>query len=135
MNDGLFQSPDLGDTWERLGLEARVMDVSRDPAEPGSLLVASFDGVFRNDGTEDWVDSSDGLNAANITALAFHPELPGVIYAGGVGFVARSENGGGQLGQACLVTGDWYRPKGRVDCGRSALATDGLCRDAQWPLS
>ena len=57
----------------------------------GTATVAAANGVWRRGNGEDWQRVG---GAAPVAALAVHPDLPGVVYAGGPFGIRRSDDGG-----------------------------------------
>jgi len=81
----LWQSADSGTTWAPMdNLPFALPQVLlADPTRPATLYVATGDlGVFKSqDGGATWTNSSSGIAAANVTALAIDPLHPQTLYA------------------------------------------------------
>ena len=94
-NGGLLRSDDGGRTWEAASAplsrsapfqpDVHALILLRSMAAnplPDTLLATILGRVYRSsDGGRTWTDSSDGLSAAFIDALAHDPDNPGRIYA------------------------------------------------------
>jgi photosystem II stability/assembly factor-like uncharacterized protein len=90
---GVSISRDGGDTWTspESTLVASVTALAVDPRDGWHALVAADGLAFE---THDVGESWDTLSITNCASLAFHPEDPGWVYAGGPAGVYISTNGG-----------------------------------------
>jgi photosystem II stability/assembly factor-like uncharacterized protein len=88
-----------GSGWTRLTDDFYAYSVAVDPFDPDRLVLATNDDPFHDkvestgvlcstDGGSTWTVVSDGLPSPRVTALAFHPAEPGLVFAGsnGLGF-------------------------------------------------
>jgi photosystem II stability/assembly factor-like uncharacterized protein len=95
--DGLYRTTTGGDQWQRLVLRpGHVTDVAVEPGRPGNLYAAvERRGLFRStDGGATWRGAmAPSRFGGEISAIAFDPLAPGVLYVGtGIG-IYRSGNG------------------------------------------
>ncbi len=79
----LWTSRDGGETWAQGAPAPQRGQILPDPADPGVLLLAGADGLFRSeDGGAHWSRwARQGFNDTGIRALAASAEAPGVVYA------------------------------------------------------
>ncbi|HTP10866.1 MAG TPA: IPT/TIG domain-containing protein [Anaerolineae bacterium] len=101
---GLYRSNDGGDNWVALSMPGNVGGDINPYAHPTNSQVVyatancvpACGGVYRSDdqGTQ-WITLTTGLTDTQVTALAFDPGNPQIMYAGTTnGNVFRSANGG-----------------------------------------
>jgi photosystem II stability/assembly factor-like uncharacterized protein len=85
--DGLFRSPDAGQTWKRLpGISDQVQALVVAPTTPTTVWVAGLYGVQRStDGGQTWTLVGSGLEGTLVYELAVDPQDPGLLYAGTLG--------------------------------------------------
>ncbi|RPI28078.1 MAG: hypothetical protein EHM70_17120 [Chloroflexota bacterium] len=102
--EGLYRSENGGDTWVALPAPAGIgenLTPYAHPTDPQVVYAASdctpgCGGVFRSDDRgAHWSDRSSGITDTQVTALAFDPANPLIMYAGtSNGNIFRSINGG-----------------------------------------
>lgn len=83
--------------WEPAGPEGgHIPSIALDLSTPQTLYAAAdFGGVFKSlDSGADWSRAGEGLQGADVAALAPDPGHPGTIYAGTSQGVFRSDDGG-----------------------------------------
>lgn len=88
--DGVFYSPDEGDTWIPIGSglpERQVFAVAFDPQVRGRMFCGTaHEGVFvSTDGGKSWQAARAGLTNGTISALLFDPANPNRLYAATLG--------------------------------------------------
>ena len=110
-HQGLWQSSDHGENWERIGPYARYKPILREyrSLRPGGTLLASQDSLAVLYGDSLWVGHKDGRDwrvagrlepGVSGLDLARHPDEPGVLYAA--------------ADRGCFVSGDGGRTWRRV---------------------
>src|SRR2546427_46280 len=100
VGQGLWQSPDGGETWQRMRqpfpLESRVRALALHPTEAHTLFAGADSGVYRSRDTgASWERVSAPEAHLNIWSLAIDPSNPETIFAGtSPSAVYRSQDGG-----------------------------------------
>ena len=100
VGQGLWQSPDGGETWQRMRqpfpLESRVRALALHPTEAHTLFAGADSGVYRSgDNGASWERVSGPEANLNIWSLAIDPSNPETIFAGtSPSAVYRSQDGG-----------------------------------------
>jgi photosystem II stability/assembly factor-like uncharacterized protein len=100
VGQGLWQSPDGGETWQRMRqpfpLESRVRALALHPTEAHTLFAGADSGVYRSeDNGASWERVSGPEANLNIWSLAIDPANPETIFAGtSPSAVYRSQDGG-----------------------------------------
>ena len=87
VGQGVWQSPDGGDNWNRMRmpfpLETRVRSLARHPAEPHTILAGADSGLYRSaDNGASWEQMNDPeqeINAITITAIRKAREVESII--------------------------------------------------------
>lgn len=97
--DGVYKSPDGGDTWSEAnaGLRAdQVRALAVAPGLPGTLYAGTMAaGVFKSeDGAASWTPRNAGLPGVGILSLAIDPAAPQKVYAGTLDGLFASTDGG-----------------------------------------
>lgn len=102
VGQGLWQSPDGGESWVRMRtpfpLESRVRALTRHPTEPHTLFAGADSGLYlsRDNGAA-WAHVSAPEPRLNIWSLAVVPTDPETLFAGtSPSAVYRSRDGGHQ---------------------------------------
>ena len=98
---GIYKSPDLGESWEDLGLNGIDRNETSywfnkifvDPTNPEKLFTACLDMFQSTDGGDSWFYSSDNMHVDQHT-IFIHPLNPDLVFAGNDGGVYRSFDGG-----------------------------------------
>jgi photosystem II stability/assembly factor-like uncharacterized protein len=97
---GIFKSTDGGANWSPAshGLSNGnfVASLAVDPFHPSTVYaVVGLGPVFKSlDAGTSWSPSGEGLDRTDVWAVAVHPVVPGLLYAGTLDGVARSADGG-----------------------------------------
>ncbi len=96
-SEGIFWSVDGATTWShpsgRLS-KGTVWSVMFSGA-PGTMFVATHDGLFRSDGSGTaWTPINRGLRSWNVLSLASDPSAPATLYAGTAGAIYKSADAG-----------------------------------------
>jgi photosystem II stability/assembly factor-like uncharacterized protein len=108
VGQGLWQSPDGGETWVRMRapfpLESRVRALALHPTEPHTLYAGADSGLYRSrDNGASWEHVSAPVPHLNIWSLAVAPTDPETLFAGtSPSAVYRSRDGGHQWEQLAL---------------------------------
>ena len=108
VGQGVWQSPDGGDTWNRMRmpfpLETRVRSLARHPAEPHTILAGADSGLYRSaDNGASWERMNDPDQGINIWSLAVSPSSPDTVFAGtSPSALYRSQDGGHHWDQLSL---------------------------------
>jgi photosystem II stability/assembly factor-like uncharacterized protein len=95
--DGVYKSWDRGVHWKRVGSPIRKpIDILIDPKNPAKVYVASWgDGFFKSEnGGEDWVDLSHGLEVRRAYSIAIDPMQTDILYLGTDYDLYKSTDGG-----------------------------------------
>ncbi|MFK7970668.1 MAG: T9SS type A sorting domain-containing protein [Bacteroidia bacterium] len=91
---GVWRSIDAGQTWQsrKIGMGNRVVnEIIMHPNNPDIMIAATYQRIYRTiDGGASWTLSYSGYNCKD---LAFHPNKPDVVYAGGEIFLKSGNNG------------------------------------------
>ncbi len=104
---GVFSSRDGGKTWLSLGLDRSVQDLLVDSENDDYILAGTDRGVFRREDEQvPWTSSNEGLDSAPVMSFAWDPNNPDKIYAGGRGFIARTNDRGGTWANSYLAQED-----------------------------
>ena len=97
---GLFQSPDGGDSWSRIGSpfpgESQVRALTVDPKIPNVVYAGSNNGIYRSeDSGSNWSKLDSPMEGLNIWSIAVDPSDSDTIFAGtSPGYVFRSKDSG-----------------------------------------
>jgi len=97
--EGVYRSPDGGDTWAVAGTQVKNLCVDilgLSPSRPSTICAGTAgDGVFLStDGAASWAKANKGLCARQTWALAFDGSSAGSFYAGGRFWLSKSVKGG-----------------------------------------
>ena len=108
VGQGVWQSPDGGDSWNRMRmpfpLETRVRSLAVHPTEPHTVLAGADSGLYRStDNGASWERTNDPDQSLNIWSLAVNPSSPDTIFAGtSPSALYRSQDGGHRWDQLSL---------------------------------
>jgi len=97
---GLFQSPDGGDSWSRIGNpfpgESQVRALASDPQSSNVVYAGSNNGIYcSTDSGSSWVKLDSPMDGLNIWSIAVDPQDSDTIFAGtSPGMVFRTKDGG-----------------------------------------
>lgn len=100
VGQGVWHSPDGGDTWNRIRapfpLESQVRALAVHPDDPKTLLAGANSGIYRSeDGGASWERLDSPMETLNIWSIAIDPQDPDNIFAGtSPPYLFRSQNGG-----------------------------------------
>ena len=100
VGQGLWQSPDGGETWHRMRqpfpLESRVRALALHPTEAHTLFAGADSGLYRSrDNGASWERVSAPEASLNVWSLALSPADPETVFAGtSPSAVYRSQDGG-----------------------------------------
>jgi photosystem II stability/assembly factor-like uncharacterized protein len=108
VGQGVWQSPDGGESWNRMRmpfpLESRVRSLALHPTEPHTVLAGADSGLYRStDNGTHWERLNDPDQSLNIWSLAVNPASPDTIFAGtSPSALYRSQDGGHRWDQLSL---------------------------------
>jgi photosystem II stability/assembly factor-like uncharacterized protein len=93
---GVSKSTDAGRTWRRTSLdEITILSLIHDPRTASILYVAGPDGILKSeDGGDQWIDLSKGLNKSIIQCLTTDPTNSARLFAGAFNGLFMSTDGG-----------------------------------------
>jgi photosystem II stability/assembly factor-like uncharacterized protein len=97
---GLFQSPDGGESWRRIGQPfpggSQIRALASDPQNPNVVYAGSNNGIYRSeDSGNDWVKLDSPMEGLNIWSIAVDPSDSSTVFAGtSPPFVFRSRDSG-----------------------------------------
>ena len=97
---GLFQSPDGGDSWSRIGNpfpgESQVRALASDPQSSNVVYAGSNNGIYcSTDSGSNWVKLDSPMDGLNIWSIAVDPQDSDTVFAGtSPGMVFRTKDGG-----------------------------------------
>jgi photosystem II stability/assembly factor-like uncharacterized protein len=114
VDEGIYRSPDAGESWEPVSSEAGVMGpILVDPRDSDTLYVSSMEGGFREstDGGENWQTVSPFPGGGMVMSISQSWEEPDPFYAANGKQVLRSTD-----------SGETWRPVGEDLPGVSTVA-------------
>jgi photosystem II stability/assembly factor-like uncharacterized protein len=114
VDEGIYRSPDAGESWEPVSSEGGVMGpILVDPRDSDTLYVSSMQGGFRKstDGGEGWETVSPFPGGGMVMSISQSWEDPDTFYAANGQQVLKSTDGG-----------ESWRPVGEEFPGVSAVA-------------
>ena len=97
---GLFQSPDGGDSWSRIGNpfpgESQVRALASDPQSSNVVYAGANNGIYcSTDSGSNWVKLDSPMDGLNIWSIAVDPQDSDTIFTGtSPGMVFRTKDGG-----------------------------------------
>jgi photosystem II stability/assembly factor-like uncharacterized protein len=114
VDEGIYRSPDAGESWEPVSSEAGIMGpILVDPRDSDTLYIFSMEGGFRKstDGGETWQTVSPFPGGGMVMSISQSWENPDTFYAANGRRVLRSTD-----------SGESWRPVGEELSGVSAVA-------------
>lgn len=97
---GLFQSPDGGESWGRIGTpfpgESQIRALASDPQKPNVVYAGSNNGIYRSeDSGKSWAKLDSPMEGLNIWSIAVDPSDSNTVFVGtSPPFVFRTKDGG-----------------------------------------
>lgn len=87
IGQGIWRSPDSGDSWDRLSgglyMESDIRAIAVHPQAPHIMYAGTEEGCYKTeDGGDHWHHLPSAMDQTPIWALAIHPERPETIFAG-----------------------------------------------------
>jgi len=84
---GLFQSPDGGESWNRIRDpfpgESQVRALASDPANPNVVYAGANNGIYRSeDGGQTWVKLDSPMGGLSIWSIAVDPSDSRTLFVG-----------------------------------------------------
>ena len=116
VGQGVWHSPDGGDTWNRIRapfpLESQVRALAVHPHNPQIILAGANSGIYRSeDKGASWERLDSPMNTLHVWTIAIDPIDPNIIFAGtSPPYLFRSDDGGQsweklpvQIAQECAI--------------------------------
>ena len=89
IGEGVFRSPDGGETWNRIAapfpapFENEIRALAVDPSNPHRVLAGSNVGIYQSeDNGASWEKLDSPMDGLKIWSVAVHPDDPDTIFAG-----------------------------------------------------
>jgi photosystem II stability/assembly factor-like uncharacterized protein len=116
VGQGIWQSPDEGNSWNRIRtpfpLESQLRALAVHPQDPQTIFAGSNNGIYRSDDKgSSWEKLDSPMDTLNIWSIAIDPSDPNTIFVGtSPPYLLRTRDGGQhwdklsvQIAQECAI--------------------------------
>jgi photosystem II stability/assembly factor-like uncharacterized protein len=106
VGQGVWQSPDGGNSWNRIRtpfpLESQVRALAVHPQDPQTIFAGSNSGIYRSDDKgASWEKLDSPMDTLNIWSIAIDPSDPNTMFVGTSPLTCFALTMGGNTGISC----------------------------------